>query len=623
MNAALASQTAMPAESGVDIPRVTPAAAAAPTIPPPSQPATPYLETLAAQFPQLEILEHLGQGGMGVVYKARQRQLDRLVAVKILPSIFGQDAAFAERFMREARALAKLNHPNIVQVYDFGRTDEHFYFIMEFVDGANLRALICDKRLKPEVALTIVPQICQALQFAHDEGIVHRDIKPENILLDKKGRVKIADFGLAKLMGQQGNDLTLTGTHHVMGTLNYMAPEQMQGSRAIDHRADIYSLGVVFYEMLTGQLPIGRFEPPSKKVQMDVRLDEVVLRSLESEPDLRYQHASEVKTDLETIAGDVAPSKTASLPSRTGMPSHSATAEIQRRVAWPANGLLITGIIDCATVPLGLIIALILSFTAGPGRGGVGPFELLVGMMETVLSVVFGIPIVIGALKMKHVESRRFAIASSILAMVPRFSPAWFLGIPMEIWSLMVLSRPEVKAAFDSGRHEARGQNKEPGPPAARPALDWICAIGSISLFAIGLVGPAILIRAHKPLAPIVFTFVVGQVGAVVLGIFGRRVMKLAVPIALVVVGGLLILAPVVGHVYENTEIRQMLVDVQKQTDVPGFIHHPPGLVHPGVVSSAFELTKFDTYDYLCFWTGALMIVVGIYRTRSGQALKQ
>ena len=308
MQAGLESQATGAADSGTSSrPPVQPDFAPAATVPPSSRFPTPDLETLARQFPQLEILEHLGQGGMGIVYKARQRQLNRLVAVKILPPSVGDDPAFAERFTREAQALARLNHPNIVQVYDFGQTDEFFYFVMEYVDGLNLRALIRDGKLQPEEALGIVPQICEALQFAHDEGIVHRDIKPENILIDKKGRVKIADFGLAKLLGHAAGVFTLTGTDQVMGTLHYMAPEQLQQPDTVDHRADIYSLGVVFYEMLTGELPIGRFAPPSKKVQVDVRLDEVVLRSLETEPDRRYQHASEVKTDVETISSGPRP----------------------------------------------------------------------------------------------------------------------------------------------------------------------------------------------------------------------------------------------------------------------------------------------------------------------------
>ncbi len=165
--------------------------------------------------------------------------------------------------------------------------DGLFFIVMEYVDGVNLRQTIRSGKLTPKEALAIVPQICEALQYAHDEGVVHRDIKPENILIDKKGRVKIADFGLAKLLGRESKDHALTATNHVMGTVRYMAPEQMEGSRSVDHRADIYSLGVVLYEMLTGELPLGRFAPPSEKVQIDVRLDEVVFRSLERTPERR------------------------------------------------------------------------------------------------------------------------------------------------------------------------------------------------------------------------------------------------------------------------------------------------------------------------------------------------
>ena len=281
----------------------------------------PTVEALAKLFPQLEILEFIGQGGMGAVYKARQPGLDRLVALKILPPRAGDDPGFAERFTREARALARLSHPNIVAVYDFGQADgpgggsrragtaeaarppaRLHYFLMEYVDGPNLRQLERAGQLSPREALQIVPQICEALQYAHDEGIVHRDIKPENVLLDKKGRVKIADFGLAKILGREPQNFRLTGAGQIMGTPHYMAPEQVEHPQAVDHRADIYSLGVVFYEMLTGELPLGKFAPPSRKVQVDVRLDEVVLHALEKEPGRRYQHASQVKTDVETIA---------------------------------------------------------------------------------------------------------------------------------------------------------------------------------------------------------------------------------------------------------------------------------------------------------------------------------
>ena len=282
---------------------------------------SPPVEELAKHFPQLEILELLGQGGMGAVYKARQLPLDRLVALKILPPRPAGDPGFAERFTREARALAKLSHPNIVAVHEFGQLDGLHYFIMEFVDGLNLRQLEQTGKLSAREALQIIPQICEALQFAHDEGIVHRDIKPENVLLDKKGRVKIADFGIAKLLGK-GGDARLTGAKDVVGTPHYMAPEQVEHPETVDHRADIYSLGVVFYEMLTGELPLGKFQPPSKKVQVDVRLDEIVLHTLEKEPERRYQHARQVKTDVETVVASpgsaerlrAAPSVAARLP---------------------------------------------------------------------------------------------------------------------------------------------------------------------------------------------------------------------------------------------------------------------------------------------------------------------
>jgi predicted Ser/Thr protein kinase len=179
-----------------------------------SSPGGPFVAPspadLAPHFPQLEIIELLGQGGMGAVYRARQLKLDRLVALKILPAEWGRDPAFAERFAREARTLARLSHPHVVAVHDFGEAGGHFYLLMEFVDGVNLRQLLRDGPLQPEMALRIVPQICDALQYAHEEGVVHRDVKPENVLLDRRGRVKIADFGLAKLVGTSRASFTLT-----------------------------------------------------------------------------------------------------------------------------------------------------------------------------------------------------------------------------------------------------------------------------------------------------------------------------------------------------------------------------------------------------------------------------
>lgn len=262
------------------------------------------MDSLQSLFPKLDILHLVGQGGMGAVYCARQKSLNRLVALKIVRPDAQKRGDFESRFSREARALASLNHENIITVHDFGQAGDLYFFIMEYVDGINLRQMLLGQKLTPTQALQIVPAICDALQYAHDHGVVHRDIKPENILIDTNGRIKIADFGLAKLLDQESATTTrLTQDHQVMGTMHYMAPEQFERPMDVDHRADIYSLGVVFYELLTGELPLGRFAPPSKKVHVDIRLDEIVLHTLEKEPSLRYQKVSDVKTDMQSLAG--------------------------------------------------------------------------------------------------------------------------------------------------------------------------------------------------------------------------------------------------------------------------------------------------------------------------------
>jgi serine/threonine protein kinase len=182
--------------------------------------------------------------------------------------------------------LARLAHPHIITIYDFGERAGVFYLTMEYVNGVNLRVAM-RAGIKPEQAPLLVPRICEALQFAHDNGVLHRDIKPENILLDKNGTPKLADFGIAKLAGESGVTTGLTVTGATLGTVAYMAPEQVEKPATVDHRANIYSLGVVFYEILTGELPIGRFAAPSEKSSVDRRVDEVVMRALEKERERR------------------------------------------------------------------------------------------------------------------------------------------------------------------------------------------------------------------------------------------------------------------------------------------------------------------------------------------------
>lgn len=268
--------------------------------------AVPTVEELEDFFPQLDVLSLIGRGGMGVVYKARQKSLHRHVALKLLAPERAGDPMFARRFANEARSLAALNHPHIVSVHDFGEAGGYFYLLMEFVDGVNLRQLIESRRLTPDEALGIITPVCDALQAAHERGIVHRDVKPENLLIDRNGVVKIADFGIARMMdepdGEVGNpaaqDLSVTHTL-AAGTPDYAAPEQ-RNSTPSDHRADIYSLGVVLYEMITGQRPgNGVIAPPSRSAAVDMRIDEVLLKALQEKPDMRFRTVAEFRESFQ------------------------------------------------------------------------------------------------------------------------------------------------------------------------------------------------------------------------------------------------------------------------------------------------------------------------------------
>jgi len=262
--------------------------------------APPAPAELNARIPNLEVIELLGQGGMGVVYKGRQPLLDRLVAIKVVRPDFQTDDDFQKRFLREARTLAKLRHPYIVTVYDVGMSDQLYYLVMEFVEGASLRKLLVDRSITERDALEFVPQIAEALQHAHEAGVVHRDIKPENVLIDTRGRVRLVDFGLATLFGPQAprsfDDV------RVAGTLGYMAPEQFTMPESVDHRADIYSTGVVLYEMLAGELPRADRLPPSQKTASDPRLDPIVARAMERERERRYQEARLMQSAITTLA---------------------------------------------------------------------------------------------------------------------------------------------------------------------------------------------------------------------------------------------------------------------------------------------------------------------------------
>ncbi|MBA7475923.1 Serine/threonine-protein kinase PknD [subsurface metagenome] len=451
---------------------------------PPAGFVPPEPAELAKQFPQLEILELLGQGGMGAVYKARQKQLDRLVALKILPPQVAQTEAFAERFTREARSLAKLNHPRIVSVYDFGHTEDGlYYFIMEFIDGTDLRHVIQAGELSAAEALAIVPQVCEGLQFAHEEGIVHRDIKPENILLDKKGRVKIADFGLAKLLDQPATVYTLTQAGQRMGTPHYMAPEQIEHPGQVDHRADIYSLGVVFYEMLTGQLPIGRFAPPSQKVQVDVQLDKVVLKSLEHEPERRYQHASEVKTDVEAISsgGRITP------PVSNGI-----------QVSRMEKHITIVAVLSIVFGTLGILIGII-AFLAIAGGGLIsGDLEAMsiTGIVATCIALFFFIMSVPGLIAGIGLLKRKgWARILALILAIPNLMNIP-IGTAIGIYVIWVLLNGETAKLFAHASAGGKKQQAAQTKPNRRGVLIGLVVAGIVIVMTALLILPTIILPA-------------------------------------------------------------------------------------------------------------------------------
>lgn len=247
-------------------------------------------------LPQYEIIHLIASGGMGAVYRGVQKALDRPVAIKILPPEAARDGEAIGRFRTEARAMAKLTHPNIPAVYEFDVANGYCYFAMEFVEGNNVFQLIRQGRLPPERALDIFRQVCDALHFAHARGITHGDIKPANILVNPEGVVKLADFGLAQLMDNSGRE-----RWEPMGTPEYAAPELFVKDAVVGPAADIYSLGPVLYEMLTGAPPQGHFELPARALKLDLGVDTIISTCMRPEPSARYPSAAAARDAAEAI----------------------------------------------------------------------------------------------------------------------------------------------------------------------------------------------------------------------------------------------------------------------------------------------------------------------------------
>lgn len=243
---------------------------------------------------------------MGTVYRGRQISLERPVAIKVMSSDLVDQREFVLRFRREAAALAALSHENVVGIIDQGHVGANWYLVMEFVEGPTLRRLLAQRSLRMSGALDLALQIGRGLDYAHGKGVVHRDLKPENVLLADRGSggylAKICDFGLADILYSDRSFVNLTGSRISMGTVNYMAPEQRQDAGRVDQRADVYSFGVLLYEMFTGQLPLGRFERPSaKNPHLDLRLDAAILRALEPDARRRSPRVRDLVEAIESV----------------------------------------------------------------------------------------------------------------------------------------------------------------------------------------------------------------------------------------------------------------------------------------------------------------------------------
>ncbi len=393
----------------------------------------------------------IGRGGMGRVYEARGGLMNRRVALKVLNEDLAEDASFVKRFHREAKLLGSLSHPHVVDVIDRGLTNDRLWFAMEYVRGESLRRLMDRGPVAPDQAGRIAGEIAGALSYAHQRGIVHRDLKPENVLLDERGTVHLVDFGLSRLVGASPDQAStrLTRTDVILGTYEYMSPEQRRGDRALDGRADIFALGVILYEMLTGTLPLGRFTPPSQAARKVPRaFDDVVNQALATDRKDRYADAGRFQ-DAIGQARQAAPDAPRPVPDAATvqpvMPTHDLEA---------ARGVLrhaeILGAVDRV---LGLLCVLATFFSAAaiffteliPYRWGAG----FAGILSFILGLyLMGLGRRVARLEEGARESQ--VMLSVLLLFFPPFLTAF------GIYSLIVMTSERARTAFRLGEKALR-----------------------------------------------------------------------------------------------------------------------------------------------------------------------
>jgi hypothetical protein len=330
----------------------------------------PALEQLQALLPAYHFEALLGCGGMGAVFKATQRSLQRAVAIKVLPREMvndGEDSEFAARFRQEALTLAKLTHPGIVNIIEAGEAGGLLYLVMEFVDGSDLaHRLRLEGRLSTDQVLQVLVPVCDALEYAHRQGILHRDLKPANLLLTREGIVKIADFGIAKSLDDESLG-GLTQTNVSVGSPDFLAPEAWTPGVPLDARADVYALGVTLYQMLTGEVPRGFWEMPSVRVGADPRFDAIIERAMQPTPEARYASAAEMRVELDRLRTGGGDAPLAARPELSAEPTDGPATGVAA-VRWSKGFRLGVGVVAL------VVFAGVLALTLPRWRsGGDGP----------------------------------------------------------------------------------------------------------------------------------------------------------------------------------------------------------------------------------------------------------